>query len=261
MNAASERILVTIEEHIATITLNRPEKLNALDPGMLGELENAIRHLDADRSVRVVLLTGAGERAFCVGADINAWSALDPLAMWAQWVRSGHRIFEQIARLRQPVIAALNGYTFGGGLELALTADMRLAADHIELAMPEVKLGTVPGWGGTDRLPALIGPARAKQIILSGGRISAQTAERWGLVNEVCPAADLMKRAHALAAEIAANSPLSVQVAKQLIDGAGGLGIAATLESLAGAVTAFSQDGKEGLVAYREKRAPNFTGT
>lgn len=254
------RLLLTRDGHLATITLNRSEKLNALDPAMLDLLAQYVREIDADREVRVVLLTGAGDKAFCVGADITAWSALSPLAMWSEWVRRGHRVFEQVARLRQPVIAVLNGFTFGGGLELALAADIRLAADHIQLAMPEVKLGTVPGWAGTERLPPLIGVARAKQMIFSGGRIDAPTAERWGLVNEVLPREALLVRAKALAEEIAANSPYAVQIAKQVIDGASGQGTALALEALAGAVAAGTADAAEGLAAYREKRPPAFTG-
>src|SRR5260370_13811798 len=181
----SSKVQLKIENQFAMITLNRPEKLNALDPEMLSTLEQITGQVDQNRSVRVVIITGAGDRGFCVGADINAWAALSPIQMWSEWIRNGHRVFDRLAHLRQPVICALNGYTFGGGLELALTADIRLAAEHIELAMPEVKLGTVPGWAGTSRLPGLIGPARAKRMIFTGDRISHDTAERWDMENEI----------------------------------------------------------------------------
>ena len=246
---------------LATITLNRPEKLNAIDPEMLALLEDACVRLEHEQDVRVVLLTGAGERAFSVGADINAWSSLDPLQMWRWWVRDGHRVFARIARLRQPVIAMLNGYTFGGGLELALAADLRVAAEGIELAQPEVKLGTVPGWGGTQRLPALIGASRAKRMILTGGRVDAATAERWGLVDEVAPRERLTAHAQELAHAIAANAPVAVQIAKSLIDGAGGGATGATLEALAGALAATTADGREGVAAFHERRTPHFTGS
>lgn len=242
---------------VATVTLNRPDKLNALTPAMLDALDAAVGALEQNRAVRVVLLTGTG-RAFCVGADIHAWSALEPLDMWRQWIRHGHRVFERVAHLPQPVIAVLNGYTFGGGLELALAADLRLAADTVELALPEAKLGTVPGWGGTHRLPRLIGPARAKQMIFSGARISAATAESWGLVNEVTTAETVRERAHALADEIAQNAPVSVQLAKQLIDSGMGENIPYTVESLAGALAATTADGREGVAAFRAKRTPHF---
>jgi enoyl-CoA hydratase/carnithine racemase len=254
------RVLVETVGPVATITLNRPEKLNAIDPAMLEQLERAIADLERSHDVRVVLLAAAGDRAFCVGADVNAWAALDPLGMWAQWIREGHRVFERLARLRQPTIAVLNGYTLGGGLELALACDIRLASENVELGQPEVKLATVPGWAGTQRLPALVGSARAKQMIFSGARIPASTAERWGLVNEVVSRADLMARARALAAEIAANAPIAVQVCKQLIDGGSGAGLAATLEALASGLTASTADGREGIAAFREKRPPRFVG-
>jgi enoyl-CoA hydratase/carnithine racemase len=227
---------------------------------MLARLDEIAGELERRDDIRVVLLTGAGERAFSAGADINAWSALGPLDMWRRWDRDGHRVFERLARLRQPLIAALNGYAFGGGLELALTADIRLATVEAEFAMPEVKIATVPGWAGTQRLPALIGPARAKQLIFSGARIDAATAERWGLVNEVAPRAELLARARRLAEEIAANAPVSVQIAKQLINGAGdAAGMA--LEALAGALAATTDDAREGLASFRERRSPQFTGS
>lgn len=256
-----EKILVAIDGPIATITLNRPAKLNAIDLEMLAGLEDACARLEREADVRAVLLAGAGERAFSVGADILAWSALDPLGMWRRWIREGHRVFERIARLPQPVIAALNGYTFGGGLELALAADLRVAAEGIELAFPEVKLATIPGWGGTQRLPVLIGASRAKRMILTGARIDAATAERWGLVDEIAPRGALMARALDLTHQIAANAPVSVQMAKRLIDGAEGAATGVTLEALAGALAATTQDGREGVAAFRERRDPHFTGT
>jgi enoyl-CoA hydratase/carnithine racemase len=257
MNPNDTLIALSIDNTIATITLNRAEKLNALTPAMLAQLERITAELEQNGEVRVVLLTGSG-RAFCVGADIYAWSALEPLQMWRQWIRDGHRVFDRLARLPQPIIAVLNGYTFGGGLELALAADLRLAAEGIQLALPEVTLGTIPGWAGTQRLPRLIGPARAKQMIFTGARIDAVTAERWGLVNEVLPADALAVRARELAETIARNAPVAVQATKQVIDG--DLASAVILESLASGMTAFTDDLQEGLAAFRERRPPNFTG-
>ncbi|MBV9492067.1 MAG: enoyl-CoA hydratase/isomerase family protein [Verrucomicrobia bacterium] len=247
-----------LEAPLARVILDRPEKLNALDPQMLGELEAAIAQAEQAAAVRVITLEARGEKAFCVGADIFAWTSLSPLAMWSEWVRRGHRIFDRLERARQPVICAIQGFAYGGGLELALACDLRIAADSARFAMPEVKLGTVPGWGGTGRLPRLIGSARAKQMIFTGEPIGADVAERWGLVNEVVPAALLGERARVLAEQVAANAPLAVQTAKQLI--AADHPSAATLESLASAVNAFSDDAKEGLAAFREKRPPKFAG-
>lgn len=251
----AELVLLTIADSVATVTLNRPDKLNALNGQMLARLDAIADELDRADDVRVVLLTGAG-KAFCVGADIFEWSSLSPLEMGRRWIRDGHRIFERYARLPQPVIAVLNGYTFGGGLELALVADLRLAAAGVTLSFPEVKLGIIPGWGGSQRLPALIGPSRAKQMIFSGARIDAAVAEGWGLVNEVVAGEKLMERTLALAGEIAVNGPVAVQLTKQLIDG----GEMASLEALAGSLASYTQDAQEGVAAFREKRAPKFEG-
>jgi enoyl-CoA hydratase/carnithine racemase len=253
-------VLLERQGLIATLTLNRAKKLNAIQPLMLDLLETYVRQLDRDEETRVVLLTGAGERAFCVGADINEWAALEPLGMWRRWIRDGHRVFDAFARLRQPTIAVLNGYTLGGGLELALAADLRIAAEGVMLAAPEVKIGTVPGWAGTQRLPALIGSARAKEMIFTGRQIDARTAERWGLVNEVVSREELWARAIALAEEIAGNAPVAVQIAKQAIDGGLGAGAGMTLEALAGAVAAATEDGREGVASFREKRPAHYKG-
>lgn len=254
------RVTICNHGHIAHIKLNRPEKLNAIDRYMLDELAKAVEQVDQSTETRVVVIRGAGERAFCVGADIHDWTSLEPLDMWRRWIRDGHRIFDSIAALRQPVIAVLNGYTLGGGLELALTADIRLAADTTELGFPEVSIATIPGWGGTRRLPDLIGNGRAKQMILSGQRISAETAERWGLVNEVLPIDQLDDRASELAQQIAANAPLAVQFAKQAIDGKAPASASVALEAFAGALTAHTQDAKESLASFREKRPPDYSG-
>lgn len=245
---------------MAIITLNRPDKLNALNREMLGLIGAACDRVEQDQAVRVVVITGAGERAFSAGADINEWSALSALDMWRVWIPEGHRVFERVARLRQPVLAALNGFAFGGGLELAIAADLRLAADEAELAFPECGIGIVPGWGSTQRLPSLIGPARAKQMVFTGERVSAHVAEHWGLVNEVLPRAALMERTLRLAHAIADRAPLAVQMAKQTIDGHDSASAARTLEALAGALTAGTEDACEGAAAFRDRRAARFQG-
>src|SRR4051794_14385649 len=227
---------------------------------MLVALDQVVRETDEARDIRAVILAGTGERAFSVGADINAWAALEPLDMWRRWVRDGHRVFDALARLRQPVIGALNGFTLGGGLELALAADLRIAADDIHLGSPEVKIATVPGWGGTQRLAKLIGIPRTKQLVLTGERIDAQTALSWGLVNEVVPREELISRAKGLAETIASNAPVAVQIAKQIIDAGDGFGAGVAFEALAGALAASTEDGREGVASFREKRAAKFTG-
>lgn len=252
-STADGRVTLEVAEQIAVVTLDRPAKLNALGPRMLAELEARLAAIDRDLDVRVVILTGAGERAFCVGADINAWAALDPLDMWRGWVREGHRIFRRLADLRQPTIAAINGYAFGGGLELALAADLRIAAEPARFALPETKIGTLPGWAGTRRLPEIVGMARAKQMVFTGARVDAATAERWDLVNEVVAAGMLMERSTELAREIAGNAPVALQLAKAALDRGD-----AALEAVSGALAASAEDGQEGIAAFREKRAPEF---
>jgi enoyl-CoA hydratase/carnithine racemase len=245
---------------VATVTLNRPAKLNSLTPAMLDQLELTARELDADSDVRVVILTGGGEKAFCVGADINEWAALQPLDMWRRWVRRGHQVFDQWARLRQPVITLINGHAFGGGLELAIVGDIRIAVETAQFALPEASIATCPGWSGTQRLVQLIGASRAKYLALSGTRLSALGALAGGLVHEVVPAAELRDRAMTLAREMAVKAPVSLQLSKQLINAAAGEDAAATLEAMAGALTATTDDAAEGIRSFREKRAPMYLG-
>ena len=258
----TDLVQLSFKGPIATILLNRADKLNALNAEMLAALESYADELDRNQDVRVVLLTGAG-RAFCVGADIFEWSDLSPLEMGRRWIRDGHRIFARYARLPQPVLAVLNGYTFGGGLELALVADLRLAAAEVQLSFPELKLGIIPGWGGTQRLAQLVGPSRAKQMIFTGERVSAEQAEEWGLVNEVVPADQLADRALELAESIAANGPVAVQMTKQLIDAAipASSENGVVLETLAGSLASYTADAQEGVSAFRQRRQPKFSGS
>jgi enoyl-CoA hydratase/carnithine racemase len=256
--AADQTLLVSLDGPVATITLNRPEKLNALTLPMLAALEQALLTIDANPEVRVVVIKGSGAKAFSAGADVVAWSSLAPLDMWRTWTRTGHRVMERLESLRQPTIAALNGIAYGGGLELALACDLRLAADHVKLAAPEVGIATVPGWGMTTRLATVVGPARAKQMILTGLPIDAERAASWGLVSEVVPAADLDAATDDLAARIAAQAPVAVQVAKELIDATRPR---TSLEALGGGLTAFTDDAREGQAAFRERRTPEYGGS
>jgi enoyl-CoA hydratase len=257
-NAAGLRL--DIDGPIATITLDRPEKLNAMTPEMLEGLEGALASIEAEEAIRVVVLTGAGERAFCAGADIDAWSSLAPIDMWRTWVRSGHRVIDRLDGLRQPTIAALNGIAYGGGLELALACDVRIAADTVKVAAPEVGIGTIPGWGMTSRLALAAGPTRAKQMILSGRPVDALRAEAWGVLSEVVPAAELPDATRQMAERIAAQAPVAVQVAKQLIDGLRPR-VPASLEALGSGLTAFTDDAREGLASFRERRPAQFEGS
>jgi enoyl-CoA hydratase/carnithine racemase len=256
--AAEGTLLVSRDGPVATITLNRPEKLNALTLPMLAALDDALLAIDDDAAVRVLVIKGSGAKAFSAGADVVAWSSLAPLDMWRTWTRTGHRVMERLESLRQPTIAALNGIAYGGGLELALACDLRIAADHVKLGAPEVGIATVPGWGMTTRLATVVGPARAKQMILTGLPVDAERAADWGLLSEVVPAADLDAATDDLAARIAAQAPVAVQVAKQLIDASRPR---VSLEALGGGLTAFTDDAREGQAAFREKRTPDFGGS
>ncbi|HTO44156.1 MAG TPA: enoyl-CoA hydratase/isomerase family protein [Burkholderiales bacterium] len=257
----TEHVLLAIDDAVATVTLNRPEKLNALTMDMIDALSAVAMQLDADRAVRCVILTGAGERAFCVGADINAWSALEALDMWRMWTKRGHQVFDQWAQLRQPVIAAVNGHALGGGLELAAAADLRVASAAAQFGLPEASIATVPGWSGTQRLTGIVGPSRVKYLALTGRRLSADEAWRAGLVHEVAGDEGLMPAALRLARDICSMAPVSVQLVKQLINASSGAGMASALEGMAGALAGSTQDAREGLASFRERRPPRYQGS
>lgn len=245
---------------IALVTLDRPAKLNALTSSMLDALESVARALDNDAKLRVVVLTGTGERAFCVGADIDEWAELQPLDMWRRWVKRGHQVFNQWACLRVPVVCAINGHAMGGGLELAITADIRIAADHATFALPEASIATCPGWSGTQRLVQLVGASRAKYLAISGARLAAEDALRSGLVHEIVRGEQLGRRALSLAGDLAARAPVALQLTKQLLNAAAGEGTAAALEAIAAGLSASTADAAEGVRSFREKRRPRFSG-
>jgi len=254
-----EQVQLTLNGEVAVVTLNRPDKLNALTLDMLDQLAQIAARLDADKSLRCTILTGAGDKAFCVGADVRAWSALEPLDMWRIWIKRGHQVFEQWARLRLPVIAAVNGHALGGGLELAAAADIRVAQRDAAFGLPEVGIAAVPGWSGTQRLVSLLGPAQVKLLALTGRRIDAEEAHRIGLIGEP-PSANALERAHAIADEIRSRAPISVQLAKQLIDAGSGAGLASAIEGMAGALAASTADAREGTASFIEKRPPRYQG-
>lgn len=245
---------------IAIVTLNRPEKLNSLTSPMLERLAELTAQIDASSDVRAVVITAAGSKAFCVGADINEWSALEPLDMWRQWVPRGHRIFDRLAGLRAPVIAAINGHAFGGGLELAAAADLRVADPAATFALPEAGIATCPGWSGTQRLVSIVGASKVKLLALTGQRIDAKRAAEIGLIDEIAAPGGALGTALEMAARVSSLAPVSVQLTKQLVNAANGEGAAATLEAMAGALAATTADATEGMLSFREKRAANFEG-
>lgn len=246
---------------IATITINRPKVLNALDSLTLQELQAAAEELAADASILAVIITGAGEKAFVAGADISALATMKGQEA-LHFADFGHRVFNLIEAMPKPVIAAVNGFALGGGCELALACDFIYASENAKLGLPEVTLGVIPGFGGTQRLTRRVGPGLARELIFTGNLIPAARAKEIGLVNEVLPAAELMAKVRAIAQTIATRSPVAVQQAKRAIRlGADvSLEVANELERQTFAALFSSEDVREGTRAFLEKRPAKFTG-
>jgi|DewCreStandDraft_5_1066085.scaffolds.fasta_scaffold00189_94 enoyl-CoA hydratase len=256
-----ETLIVEAEEGVATITLNRPQALNAINTTMLHELLQALDALERDPSIRCVILTGAGDRAFSAGADIKEMKEKTPLEAMETGML-GHRVADRLERFRTPVIAAVNGIAFGGGCELALACDFIIASDAARFGQPEVNLGIHPGWGGTMRLPWHVGKGWAKQMIFTGEAIDATTAKEIGLVNLVVPADRLLQEARNIARTIAKKAPVAVQMAKLAINTGldTDLRTAAVAEVESFAVCFATEDRREGISAFLEKREPQFKG-
>jgi enoyl-CoA hydratase len=246
---------------IAYVTVNRPKVLNALNVPTWQDLRTAFEAAQDDAAVRGVILTGAGDKAFIAGADISALAQATAIDA-ERSSRLGQQVLDLIENLGKPVVAAINGFALGGGCETAMACTIRIAVEHAKFGQPEVKLGLIPGGGGTQRLPRLVGKGRALQLILSGGTISAQEAHRIGLINEVVPASDLIARAEAILNEIAVNAPLAVKFALDAtnkgIETSQTEGLA--LEASYFGLCAGTDDKKEGTSAFLEKRAPQFHG-
>jgi len=251
-------VSLDIDGATATITLQRERKLNALTPEMLEQLGDAIAAVRTSEA-RVLLVLGAGEKAFCVGADINRFADLTSVQMLG-WTALGHRVFDALAALPQPSVAVLHGAAFGGGLELALACDLRVAATTTTLGVPEVGLGTVPGWGGTERLVELVGRGRAKDVILGRRTLDAHTAHAWGVVTDIADPEHLQATAAMLADRIATAAPVAVRLAKTIIDAAADGAPSRVLEHLAGAVTSSTEDLVAGIAGFRTSTVPQFTG-
>lgn len=258
IDTGDSRIHLEVAERIAVITIARPDKLNALDDKMVAALERAVALVDADGQSRVAILTGEGDRSFCAGGDIEAWSALHPVDFGMAWVRHGHRAFDALARLRQPLIAALNGQTLGGGLELAATADFRIAEEHVKLGSPETGLGIIPGWSGTQRTVRRFGSQLVRRMALLGEVFTAEEGLQLGLVDAVAPRGQSRIAAIAMAEKLMARGPLAVQATKLLINAAEGEETSGALEALAGGFAASGAELQEGLAAFRQKRKPKF---
>jgi enoyl-CoA hydratase len=256
-----ENILLEKKNAIAYVTVNRQKVLNALSLATMDELGSAFQDIKDDPTIRVAILTGSGEKAFVAGADIGELARQDAVS-GKKYAHRGQAVLDLIENLGKPVIACINGFALGGGCELALACTMRLASENAKLGQPEVKLGIVPGYGGTQRLPRLVGKGLAMQMILAGEMITAQEAHRIGLVNEIVSAADLIPRAEAIAAKIIANAPLAVQYAMEAVNR--GMDMSQSegefLEAALFGVCCATEDKKEGTTAFLEKRAAAFKG-
>jgi enoyl-CoA hydratase len=254
-------LLVERRGPVAVLTINRPEKLNALTRATLGELGACVATLAADSELRALVITGAGEKAFVSGADIAELAALDARGLY-EISRLGQRVLDGIAAFPRPVIAAVNGYAFGGGCELALACHVRYASENARFGLPEVKLGLIPGYGGTQRLARLVGLGRAVEMVVGGDPVSAAEAHRLGLVNRVLPLAELVKESVALGERIAGNAPLAVAAALEAVTHGLGMPLPDGLlcESALFGMLGASADMHEGLGAFLEKRKAVFRG-
>jgi len=257
-----EHILLDRDGAVATITLNRPKQLNALSAAVTNEVSAAIDELATNDAVRAIIITGAGDRAFAAGADIGELNGITSATNGRRMAERSHQLGRKMADLPKPIIAAINGFALGGGLELALACDVRIASDTAQVGLPEVTLGIMPGWGGTQRLARLVGPGAAKLLMMTGDRIDAGEALRLGIVERIVPAAELMDTARQIAQKLAGAPPLSIDAIKQAVNR--GLNMAlddanALEASLFGALTV-TEDAKEGTAAFLAKRKAEWKG-
>lgn len=256
---ASGTVRVDVDGHVAVMTVSRPEKLNALDLDMLKALGAAADEVEANSDVRVAILTGEG-KGFSAGGDIKAWGGMRPEEFGHAWVRHGHRVFERLATLRVPLVAALNGHALGGGLELAGVADVRIAEEHIKIGLPETGLGMVPGWSGTQRLVKRFGAQVVRRMALGGEVFTAEEARLLGVVDAVTSSGNGVDAARQYAERVAARGPAALEIAKLMIATANGEDNGTAVEALGAILVAKTGDLKEGVAAFSEKRPARFKG-
>lgn len=254
-------IIYEKSEGIATITLNRPEALNVFSKEVVEEIMHALDDVKNDEGVRVVVLTGAGEKAFSAGADIKAMVGMTALKA-RELSLMGEKLCLAFENLEKPVIAALNGYALGGGLEVAMSCDLRIASENARVGQTEINFGLIPGWGGTQRLTRLIGRTKAKELVFTGRMIDAKTAEQLGIVNMVVPPDKFKETVRQFATELASKAPVAIRIAKALINKGADISLdsALALEREGFGVVASTEDLKEGVSAFTEKRKPIFKG-
>jgi enoyl-CoA hydratase len=258
---AFDHLLLERDGAVAVVTINRPKVLNALNSATVDELRRAMLELKADEGVRAIVLTGAGEKSFVAGADINELAVQTPVS-GREHALSGQHVFDVLENLGKPVIAAINGFALGGGCELAMACTLRIAADTARLGQPEINLGLIPGYAGTQRLPRLVGKGRAMEMILTGAPIGADEAQRIGLVNRVVPAADLMAEARKLAAQLAASAPIAMRYIINAVNKGMEMPFAEACqyEATLFGLVASTEDMREGTKAFLEKRKAAFQG-
>ena len=254
-----ENILITQKDNSATITINRPTKLNALNKTTISELHEAFKLLETDKTVKAIIITGSGEKAFVAGADISEFADFS-VKEGTELARKGHEIlFDFVQNLSTPVIAAVNGFALGGGLELAMAAHFRVASSNAKMGLPEVSLGVIPGYGGTQRLPQLVGKGKAMEMIMTAAMISAEEAKQYGLVNYVVEQAELLPLCEKLASKIIRNSAVAISAAIKAVNANYTNcvnGYSVEIEQFG--VSFGTDDFKEGTTAFLEKRKPNF---
>lgn len=256
-----ENIITNTADGITTITINRPSKLNALNKATIQELHDAIETAEITRKTKVIIITGSGEKAFVAGADISEFANFD-IKKGAKLAAKGQEIlFDYVANLNKPVIAAINGFALGGGLELAMACHIRIASSNAKMGLPEVSLGVIPGYGGTQRLPQLVGKGRAMEMIMTAGMIDADQALEYGLVNHVTSLSELIPLAHKIANKITGNSSVAIKAAIKAINANFEDGVNGFEEEIEQFGNCFgTQDFKEGTTAFLEKRKANFPG-
>jgi len=254
-----ENLLIETRNHIRWLTISRPEKLNALNIATVSELENAITEAGADPDVWALAITGTGNRAFVAGADIEELNTLDPVDA-REFALRGQRVFARLESMKKPVVAAVNGFALGGGCELAMACHIRIAADKAVFGQPEVKLGLIPGYGGTQRLPRLVGKGRALEIILTGRQVGAEEALQIGLISQICPEAELNARVEKLLGKIMANGPLAVAHCIEAVNRGFDLSLTegCSIEAALFGIGASSEEMREGTAAFLEKRRARF---
>lgn len=248
-------------EGIATLTINRPEALNALNEETIRELLVRIEDAENDENIRVIVITGAGDRAFSAGADLKMMKGATPVR-GTELSRHGQHLCNRIEELGKPVVAAINGYALGGGIELAMACDIRIASENAQIGQPEINVGLIPGWGGTQRLPRFVGKGIAKEMIFTGKRIDAKTAERLGLVNAVVPSDQLKPKVKELATELINKPPVAIKLSKALINCSTETHpyVGLWQEAEAFGLVASTEDFNEGVTAFLEKRKPQYKG-